>query len=160
MTAATHSSPAPAQDRPLRPALLRGVRRRCPRCGEGAMFAGFLKPAAACSVCGQSFSGHRADDLPPYLTILVVAHMVVPLALAAERLGPPPLWAAMTLWPVVAAALCLALLGPIKGAVIALQWSRRMHGFEDDPAETATQRPSAPHASSPLDAPAASDRTA
>ena len=146
---AAAAPPAPS-DRPLWPALARGLRRRCPACGEGALFAAYLKPAAACAACGQTFSGHRADDLPPYLTILAVAHLIVPLALAAERLGPPPLEAAMIIWPVVATVLCLALLGPIKGAVIALQWSQRMHGFEDDTA------PSPP--ASPLDAPAPSDR--
>lgn len=138
---APRPQPAPAADRPLWPALALGLRRRCPSCGEGALFASYLKPAEACSACGQAFSGHRADDLPPYLTILAVAHLIVPLALAAERLGPPPIEVAMALWPATAAALCLALLGPIKGAVIALQWSQRMHGFEDDPVETTTPNP-------------------
>ena len=60
-------------------ALKRGFRGRCPRCGEGKLFRAFLKVDNACSVCGQDFTPHRADDLPAYLVIVIVGHIVVPI---------------------------------------------------------------------------------
>ncbi len=65
-------------------AMKRGCRGRCPRCGEGKLFRAFLKVADSCDNCGQDFSGHRADDLPAYLVIVIMGHIVVPLALYIE----------------------------------------------------------------------------
>ena len=59
-------------------ALKRGFRCRCPRCGEGKLFRAFLKVDDHCSVCGLDFTPHRADDLPAYLVIVIVGHIVVP----------------------------------------------------------------------------------
>lgn len=117
--------------RPLMPALRRGIRRRCPHCGEGALFSGYLTVRDACPSCGEVLHHHRSDDLPPYLTILLVAHLIMPGILIVEANAAPPLWVAVTLWPLLALALCLTLLPPIKGAVVGLQWANRMHGFGD-----------------------------
>ena len=116
-------------DRPLWRSIGRGAALRCPCCGEGALYRAFLKPRSQCGVCGQEFSGHRADDLPPYLTILIAGHLLIPALVALERTAPPPLWAGVLLWSVAAIVLCLALLPSVKGAVIGLQWALRMHGF-------------------------------
>jgi uncharacterized protein (DUF983 family) len=64
--------------------LKRGFRGRCPRCGEGRLFRAFLKVDNCCSVCGPDFMPHRADDLPAYLVIVIVWHIVVPAALLIE----------------------------------------------------------------------------
>ena len=76
--------------RDLKPAMWRGFRGRCPNCGEGKLFRAFLKTNDHCSVCGQDFTTHRADDLPAYLVIVIVGHIVVPLALSVETNFAPP----------------------------------------------------------------------
>ena len=76
-------------------AVRRGFFCRCPRCGEGKLFRAFLKTADNCSECGLDFTPHRADDLPAYLVIVVVGHIVVPLALLIEKEFSPPLVASV-----------------------------------------------------------------
>ena len=78
------STSDPHAQRALWPAVLRGLRGRCPNCGRGRIFRAYLKVADRCSVCGEAFHHHRADDAPAYFVILIVGHMVVPLALTIE----------------------------------------------------------------------------
>lgn len=118
-------------ERALFPAVARGARGRCPRCGDAPLYRAYLKPHDACPACGLALHEHRADDLPPYLTILIAGHALIPGMLALERLAGPPLWASVALCGAAAVGLCLALLPPVKGAVIGLQWAYRMHGFDD-----------------------------
>ena len=66
-------------ERDVRRAMRRGWRRKCPKCGAGPLFSGFLKVEPTCTNCGQDLSGHRADDGPAYLTILIVGHLMAPL---------------------------------------------------------------------------------
>jgi uncharacterized protein (DUF983 family) len=115
-------------------ALLRGWRGRCPNCGEGRLFHTFLKVADECPACHQHLHHHRADDAPAYFVILIVGHLVVPLALAVETAYELPYWLHALLWVPLTLGLALALLQPIKGAIVALQWANRMHGF--NPAES------------------------
>ena len=110
--------------------LMRGLRGRCPACGEGRMFRKFLKVADECPSCGEELHHQRADDFPAYLDIVIVGHVLVPILLAVETDYAPPMWLSMTLWPAIALVATLALLQPIKGAVVALQWFIGMHGFE------------------------------
>ena len=118
-----------AEERPTAQAVLRGVRCRCPQCGQGRMFRGYLKVNDACPVCREDLSHHRADDGPAYLTILVVGHILVPLLLIAfPRLRPDPLVLA-SVFTIAAVALSLFLLPRLKGLVVGLQWAKRMHGF-------------------------------
>ncbi len=81
---------AEAEKRDVWTALKRGFRGRCPRCGQGKLFRAFLKVDDHCSVCGQDFTPHRADDLPAYLVIVIVGHIMVPLALMIETNYSPP----------------------------------------------------------------------
>nr|WP_238313920.1 DUF983 domain-containing protein [Methylobacterium crusticola] len=111
-------------------AVARGFRNRCPHCGEGRVFGRFLKVRHACEACGTELHHHRADDLPPYLVIFVVGHVVGLAVLETEmRLDDVPLWFQMTFWPAVALAMSLLLLQPAKGAVVGLQYALGMHGF-------------------------------
>jgi uncharacterized protein (DUF983 family) len=110
-------------------AVMRGLRGRCPKCGEGRLFRAFLKVADECPVCHEPFHHHRADDAPAYFVILIVGHLVVPLALAVEIEYTLPYWLHALLWVPLTLGLALALLQPIKGAIVALQWAYRMHGF-------------------------------
>lgn len=111
-------------------AIRRGLACRCPRCGAGRMFGAFLKVRDRCDVCGEELFHHRADDFPPYLVIVIVGHVIVSSILIVEIAFAPPLWLQMTMWVPITIGLSLALLQPVKGAVVALQWSLRMHGFE------------------------------
>ena len=116
-------------------AMARGLRCRCPNCGEGKLFRAFLKVADQCPVCNEVFSHHRADDLPAYLVIVIVGHIVVPLLLAVETHYSPPYQLQMIVWPLITLALALLLLQPVKGAVVGLQWALRMHGFDPNHVE-------------------------
>ena len=127
--AAAQSPANPAPDRPILPAMLRGWRRCCPQCGEGPMLRGYLTVRDTCPACGEELHHHRADDGPAYLTILVVGHIVIPMILwSFLGFRPDPL-VMLAGFSVLTVALTLWLLPRIKGAFIALQWSRRMHGF-------------------------------
>ena len=112
-------------------AMLRGASRRCPQCGRGAIFKGYVKTREACGCCGLDLTGHRADDAPPYITILIVGHLVVPSALAVKQLFDPPIGLQFAIWLPVMIILAGALLPAAKGAMIGLQWANRMHGFGD-----------------------------
>ena len=108
-------------------ALLRGWSGRCPRCGQGALFARFLKMQSHCPSCNQALEPYRADDAPAYFTNFAVGHIVVPLVLVVERWGhEPPLWFHALLWLPLSVILALYLLPHIKGAVIALLWTHRI----------------------------------
>jgi len=121
--------------RPVAEALRRGAFGRCPACGDGALFARYLKVSPFCGACGEELYHHRADDAPPYAVILAVGHIVVPLLVIVEELYQPPVWAHLVVWLPLTLALCLVLLPPLKGALIALQWALRMHGFDPKSAE-------------------------
>lgn len=115
-------------------AMLRGARGRCPNCGEGKLFKAFLKVDDCCSRCGQDFTHHRADDLPAYLVIIIVGHIVVPAALWIETNYSPPVALQLAIYLPFTLIASLLLLQPIKGAVVGLQWAFRMHGFDEDDA--------------------------
>lgn len=116
-------------ERPIKPALLNGWKRTCPNCATGAMMNGYLQVHDACPVCSEEFHHHRADDGPSYVTILVSGHLLAPLMLyvfETYRPDPMTMFIGFTILFVVFA---LYLLPRIKGAFIALQWAKRMHGF-------------------------------
>ena len=100
--------------RPVWKSLARGFRCRCPRCGDGAVFNGYLKVRDACTACGEELHHHRADDAPPYFTILILGHVIVSLVLVVESSLRPPLWVHMALWLPLTLVGSLALLRPIK----------------------------------------------
>jgi uncharacterized protein (DUF983 family) len=118
-------------ERRWRSAMWRGFRCRCPRCGDGHMFRAFLKVSDRCGHCGEDLHHQRADDAPPYFTISIVGHIVVPLVIVVEKLWHPPLLFHFLLWLTVTLALTLVLLPLVKGAIVGLQWALRMHGFGD-----------------------------
>lgn len=118
------------------PAMRRGLFGKCPSCGEGRLFRAYLKVEDECASCGQELHHHRADDAPPYFTIFISGHIIIPLMILVERFWAPALWIHMALWLPLTVILCMALLPPIKGALVGLQWALRMHGFageDDDP---------------------------
>ena len=118
---------------PARPAwqsIRRGLFGRCPNCDRGRMFRAFLKVADHCTVCSEALHHHRADDAPAYFVILIVGHVVVPLALVVEVAYTPPYWLHAVLWLPLTIGLAVGLLQPVKGAIVGWQWANYMHGFD------------------------------
>jgi uncharacterized protein (DUF983 family) len=125
------SDTAPLAKRDVWTSIKRGFRGRCPRCGEGKLFRAFLKVDNNCSVCDLDFTPHRADDLPAYLVIIIVGHIVVPLALLVETNYSPPVALQLAIYLPLTLVASLLLLQPVKGAVVGMQWALRMHGFDE-----------------------------
>jgi uncharacterized protein (DUF983 family) len=118
-----------AEERPLKAAMQRGWQGRCPNCGTGRLLRGYLRVNENCPACGEALHHHRADDGPAYLTILIVGHIMAPLILIAfTKLRPDP-WTLAIAFTIGTVALSLFLLPRLKGALVALQWAKRMHGF-------------------------------
>jgi uncharacterized protein (DUF983 family) len=103
--------------------LARGFRRRCPQCGEGALFRGYLKVQPVCAVCGHDNGQYKADDAPPYFTILIVGHLVVGPLLAFPFIWRAPLWLVLGTTLPALLALTLLLLPRVKGAVVGFHWA-------------------------------------
>lgn len=110
-------------------ALWRGIKGKCPRCGETHLFARFLKPVERCRRCSQNWTLHAADDFPPYIAILLTGHIMAPVIIELGLHTALPGWAMMLIVAVMAVALLVALLQPAKGGVIALQWWLGLQGF-------------------------------
>ncbi len=98
--------------------IQRGVMNRCPCCGEGKVFRAYLKVVDECSACHAPLGALRSDDAPPYFTILIVGHVLVPLLFWVERAYEPPIWLHMVIWLPLFTLACIGLLRPIKGAVV------------------------------------------
>ena len=117
-------------ERNLGQAVLRGMALRCPNCGKGHIFRAYLKVADACDVCGEDFSHHRADDLPPYIAIMIVGHVLVGVMLHLDMAWHVnPVVYLYTMLP-LAIILPLLMLPSIKGGIVGMQWANRMHGFD------------------------------
>ncbi len=117
------------QARPVMSAMTRGLRGRCPHCGEGRLFASFLKTVDRCECCEAEMHHHRADDLPAYLVVVIVGHIVVGAFMGVEATSTLSTWQHLAIWVPLTVGSALALLRPIKGAVVGLQWALYMHGF-------------------------------
>jgi uncharacterized protein (DUF983 family) len=120
----------PQSAQPPMSALVRGFLGRCPRCGKGRMFRAFLKVNDRCDVCREELFHHGADDFPAYVVIFIVGHLLVPAVLYVEIHFAPPYRMDVALWLPMTLILTIGLLQPTKGAIVALQWSMGMHGFE------------------------------
>lgn len=111
-----------------------GLKGRCPRCGEGRLFSGFLTVGKGCGVCGQDYSFADAGDGPAVFVILIIGFIVVGLALWLETTYGPPLWVHFLLWVPLTLILSLTALRLIKGVLITLQYrNKAMEGRLDRP---------------------------
>lgn len=108
----------------------RGARNRCPVCGRGRVFAGYLRLVEACGHCGAPLGRLRADDAPPYFTILLAGHLLVPPVLWIEKTYGPPMWLHMALWLPLFTLACILLLRPVKGATVGLMTRLGITGTE------------------------------
>jgi uncharacterized protein (DUF983 family) len=111
-------------------ALFRGALGRCPRCGKGRLLHHYLKIVDCCAVCGEPYGHYRTDDAAPWLTILVVGHLTVPVILIAEENFRPPLAVAFAIYLPLIVVLTLLLLPRCKGVMAAALWALKAEGSE------------------------------
>ena len=109
-----------------------GLRGRCPRCGQGRLFDGFLKVAPRCQACGLDLAFADAADGPAVFVILFVGFAVAAAALIVEIGFMPPIWVHILLWGPLVIILSLGLLRPLKGIMIAVQYVNKAKEGELD----------------------------
>jgi uncharacterized protein (DUF983 family) len=112
------SKPPPWPLPPLWTAIKRGLRCVCPACGQSHLFNGFLRVVPECARCRAPLGLARADDAPPYFTILITGHIVVPIMFMVDRMQSPPLWVMSAIFLPLTLLLSLGLLRPIKGGTV------------------------------------------
>ncbi len=110
---------------PQRSAIAIGLACKCPRCGEGRLYAGFLSLAESCAVCGLDLRKADSGDGPAVFIIFILGFLVVPAAFWVESRFAPPMWVHMAIWPPVILGAALGLLRSMKGVLIALQYRHR-----------------------------------
>ncbi len=120
----------PVTHPPVGVALARGAMFRCPACGQGKLFNGYLRLVDECSACHAPLGRIRADDAPPYFTILVVGHVLLPGVFLVEKIWRPEMWVHMAIWLPLFAIVCTLMLRPVKGMVVA--WMMRIGLTGDD----------------------------
>ncbi len=108
-----------------------GLTCRCPRCGSGRLFRGFLTVAKRCDICDLDLSAHNSGDGPAVFIILILGFVVVGLALWVEMSFAPPMWLHAVLWPPVILGGALAMLRPLKATLIALQFKHFTDDFDE-----------------------------
>ncbi len=121
-------------DRPV-PSVLtgmkRGVRHRCPNCGEGRLYSRYLKVEFDCEVCDHHLAAYPADDGPAYFTILIIGHLFVAPLLLFPFIWQASPWLVAPLTILPLAGLTLLLLPRVKGAVIGALWANGLRKPED-----------------------------
>lgn len=122
-------------------AAVRGMRGRCPSCGESRMFPRFLKPIEHCRICDQDWTAQQADDFPAYVSIIVTGHILAPVIILMINETDFSMWTNLAVIISLALILIAALLQPAKGAIIALQWWMGLHGFEKPARPAAAKLP-------------------
>jgi uncharacterized protein (DUF983 family) len=105
--------------------FLAGLLARCPNCGEGPLFAGFLKVMPRCEACGFDLAKADSGDGPAVFVILIAGFIVAFAALITEIAAHPPIWVHLVLWLPATLVLCLALLRPTKGLLLAAQFKNK-----------------------------------
>jgi len=112
-----------AEEKSIWTGVRRGLAFRCPNCGIGHLFVGYLEIRSPCEVCHTDNNIYPSDDFPPYLTILVSGHIIVPLFILTDSRYELPFWIEGAIWLPIALILCLVLLPVMKGATVGLCWA-------------------------------------
>lgn len=102
-----------------------GLAGRCPRCGEGKLFSGFLTVKKSCTNCGQDFEFADSGDGPAVFVIMIVGFIIVGLVLAVELAYQPPIWVHLVIWLPLTVIVAAAILRPLKGLMIGLQYKHK-----------------------------------
>ncbi len=98
--------------------MTRGVFGQCPVCGQGKLFAGYLRVAEACASCAAPLGAVRADDAPPYFTIFITAHLIIAMVVVAGQRTDLPVWAMIAFFVPLTVVIAMLLLRPVKGATV------------------------------------------
>ncbi len=112
------------EKRNIRAALWYGLKGKCPRCGRAALFRAYLKQVDHCPECRENWSEVRSDDAAPWLTILIVGHVMAPVMISLAKAGMTPGEMALILIPLLV-ALCLLVLPRAKALFMAAIWALR-----------------------------------
>jgi len=116
---------------PRSTAILRGLTNRCPNCGKGRLFKSYLKVNETCTHCREELNHHRSDDLPAYLTVAILGHILVSVVVWLElSYDNISYWLYGAVGIPLTLILTLSLLHFIKGAVVCWEWSMGMQGFQ------------------------------
>jgi uncharacterized protein (DUF983 family) len=102
-----------------------GLACRCPRCGRGKLFKGFLGLQDRCSACGLDLSKADSGDGPAVFIMLLLGAVIVFLALMVEIRYTPPLWVHALIWPPLILGGAIGMLRPMKATLIALQYRNK-----------------------------------
>lgn len=102
-----------------------GLLGKCPRCGEGKLFDGFLELAPGCDQCGLDYRFADAGDGPAVFVILLAGFLVLGLALWVELTYEPPFWLHLVIFLPLTIIVCLGLLRPLKGLMVAAQYHHK-----------------------------------
>ena len=124
----------------------RGWRQTCPACSVSPLYKSYLKVNDACPGCTEELHHQRADDAPPYFTMMITGHVIVGGILAAEKMYAPATWVHLAIWLPLLVIMSLWLLPRVKGALIGYQWACRMHGFGGSEVEGVDIPPAVPRA--------------
>jgi uncharacterized protein (DUF983 family) len=116
MTDHAHTPPSP---------YATGLAARCPHCGEGKLFDGYLKLRPRCAACGLDFGFADSADGPAVFIMLIAGFAVLGAALYVEIAYEPPIWLHLAIWLPLAVIVCLALLRPMKGLAVSLQYAHK-----------------------------------
>jgi uncharacterized protein (DUF983 family) len=122
---------AEAPRHPVSP-LRAGLLCRCPNCGQGRLYSGYLKIVEACATCGFALRKHDAGDGPAVFVVLVVGGIIVGLAMWVELSYQPPYWVHGVIWLPAILGGCLGALRPAKALMIALQFKLKVLDFDED----------------------------
>lgn len=114
-----------AYDGPEADAVSAGLSGRCPRCGEGKLFDGFLKLAPSCRACGLDYKFADSGDGPAVFVILIAGFLIVGALLWTEITYEPPFWVHLVIFLPLTLVVCLGMLRPLKGVMIALQFRNK-----------------------------------
>ena len=127
----SHQPPGPRHGSGAHPSVWSaGLRCRCPNCGRGRLFSGFLTVVERCDSCGADLRAHDTGDGPAVFIILILGFVIVGAALYVEVAFSPPLWVHAALWPPLVLGGSLGLLRPFKGVMVALAFLHRRHTFD------------------------------
>ena len=123
MTETVVTAAATEARKPVGLGMRRGLAHKCPNCGEGKLYRGYLKVVGECEHCGHVLSAYRADDGPAYFTILLVGHLVVAPVLLMPFIWQWPVAVVLPITLIPLATLVLAVLPRVKGAFLGLLWA-------------------------------------
>ena len=102
-----------------------GLSGRCPRCGDGKMFKGFITVADSCEHCGLDYKFADAGDGPAIFVMLIAGFIIVGAALWLEVRYEPPIWVYVAVFLPLTLIVCLGMLRPLKGVLVALQYANK-----------------------------------